>query len=315
MTDTVDTAEQTDVTSEVVAKLADEGVAEAFNAAAHLTKIKGQDYLEVKWRLAWFRQENPDGVLETSLEAHENGRAIFRARATKPSGASATGWGSCTVDEFEAYVEKAETKALGRALAALGYGTTAADDWDDTGALADAPVNRSGGDGAGGYQRSAGRAGNGPAAPGGYPLASNAQKGKIMAEARAAGLTDPDLIAYMKATYRVESFEALGKRDASLLIDAITGGQVRPVAAGAVAAPAASNGARAAQDPPADPNEARNRFWGEARKAGLPPAAVETLTRAEFGKVPAELTPAELSRGAGLIANLSDEDRAKLAGR
>lgn len=40
-----------------------------------------------------------------------------------PAGAEATGHGSETPRDFSDYIEKAETKAIGRALAALGYGT------------------------------------------------------------------------------------------------------------------------------------------------------------------------------------------------
>ena len=41
------------------------------------------------------------------------------------------------------YIEKAETKALGRACAALGYGTQFCDDFDFRGKPVDAPVKRS----------------------------------------------------------------------------------------------------------------------------------------------------------------------------
>jgi hypothetical protein len=47
-----------------------------------------------------------------------------------PGAGEATGWGSETADDFEDYIEKAETKALGRALAALGYGTQFCEDFD-----------------------------------------------------------------------------------------------------------------------------------------------------------------------------------------
>lgn len=124
-----------------------------FDPAQHLSNIKGQEYLEVKWRLAWLRAEHPDAKIVTELKSHENDRAIFYAYVEIPEGGSATGWGSVTASEFDRYLEKAETTAIGRALAALGFGTQFSRDFDDgpeTGMLADAPVGPSSG-GSGGY--------------------------------------------------------------------------------------------------------------------------------------------------------------------
>jgi hypothetical protein len=53
----------------------------------------------------------------------------------------ATGYGSETKTDFGDYVEKAETKAVGRALAFLGYGTAQAMDLDEGGSVADSPVD------------------------------------------------------------------------------------------------------------------------------------------------------------------------------
>lgn len=94
-----------------------------FDPNQFVSKVKGRDYLEVKWRIAWMRSEQPDAILETELHSHANGSAIMVARVTFPNGASATGWGSETEETSEAYIEKAETKAIGRALTALGFGT------------------------------------------------------------------------------------------------------------------------------------------------------------------------------------------------
>lgn len=94
-----------------------------FDARAHLTSLDGRDYLEVKWRIMWLRTEQPDAVIETALHRDDGATAVFKAKVTLPSGAGATGWGQETYQDFRDYVEKAETKALGRALAALGFGT------------------------------------------------------------------------------------------------------------------------------------------------------------------------------------------------
>lgn len=94
-----------------------------FDPNQYVSKVKGRDYLEVKWRIAWMRNDHPNATLETDLMSHDDTRAIVRARVTLPEGGSATGWGSETVAASDAYIEKAETKAIGRALTALGYGT------------------------------------------------------------------------------------------------------------------------------------------------------------------------------------------------
>ncbi len=114
-----------------------------FRASRYLTKLNGRDYLEVKWRLLWLRTEHPDAVIVTELEKHEGGMALFKARITLPDGGEATGWGSETVSDFGDYIEKAETKALGRACAALGYGTQFCSDFDFHDKPVDAPVKRS----------------------------------------------------------------------------------------------------------------------------------------------------------------------------
>ncbi len=115
-----------------------------FDASRYLSRLNGKDYLEVKWRLLWLRTEHPDATIQTELATHEAGLALFRAQVALPAGGRATGWGSETAGDFVDYIEKAETKALGRALAALGYGTQFCEDFDfrrdDQGPVVDAPV-------------------------------------------------------------------------------------------------------------------------------------------------------------------------------
>lgn len=113
-----------------------------FDASRYLTKLKGRDYLEVKWRLLWLRTEHPEASIATELVRHEGGMALFKAKVSLPHGGEATGWGSETANDFEDYIEKAETKALGRALAALGYGTQFCEDFDFAGGVVDTPVKR-----------------------------------------------------------------------------------------------------------------------------------------------------------------------------
>src|SRR5829696_1404443 len=82
----------------------------------------GADYLDVKWRLLWLRKEHPDAEIVTELVQHDPLMAIFKATVTVPTGGKATGYGSETASDFPDFIEKAETKAIGRALNALGYG-------------------------------------------------------------------------------------------------------------------------------------------------------------------------------------------------
>ncbi|MGQ9676861.1 MAG: hypothetical protein ACUVX1_14455 [Chloroflexota bacterium] len=118
-----------------------------FSPERYVTKLQGRDYLEVKWRLVWLRTEHPDAVITTELIQCANDFALFRATVSIPGAGSATGWGSETPKDFRDYIEKAETKALGRALAALGYGTQFCEDYaEGTGKVVDSPVSRSDGE-------------------------------------------------------------------------------------------------------------------------------------------------------------------------
>jgi hypothetical protein len=118
-----------------------------FEPARHLTRISGAEYLEVKWRLVWLREQHPDAVIETTLHHADERQAIFRASVAIPGGGSATGWGSESPNDFRDFLEKAETKALGRALAALGFGTQFCPDYDfgaEQQRVVDSPVRLNG---------------------------------------------------------------------------------------------------------------------------------------------------------------------------
>ena len=118
-----------------------------FDPGKYLTVVNGSDYLEVKWRLVWLRHVHPDAHIETDLVTLEDNRAVFKARVTVPDGAVATGWGSEGAFNFPNYIEAAETKAIGRALAALGFGTQFCPDFDfgaSENHIVDAPVRLNG---------------------------------------------------------------------------------------------------------------------------------------------------------------------------
>jgi hypothetical protein len=151
----------------------EEQITRAFNPNDHVMQIKNRngsaDYLPVQWRLVWFREHCPEGSIETEMlhldldrETEEegyawnnetkrsekvvkraNGLAVFRAVVKDGKGGIATGTKSEKAASFPDYIEKAETGSIGRALAALGYGTQFAPDLDEQHRIVDAPVDRS----------------------------------------------------------------------------------------------------------------------------------------------------------------------------
>ncbi|GAC1566028.1 MAG: hypothetical protein NVS4B11_34820 [Ktedonobacteraceae bacterium] len=145
----------------------------SFNPNDHLMQLRNKegakDYLPVQWRLVWFRQECPEGTIETEMihldpdkETEEEtyvwnnekkrsekvvktaqGVAIFRATVKDGKGGIATGTKMEKAASFSDFLEKAETGAIGRALAALGYGTQFAPELNEQHRIVDSPVDRS----------------------------------------------------------------------------------------------------------------------------------------------------------------------------
>lgn len=108
-----------------------------FDPKPYLMDLKGKKYLQVAYRILWLNEEHPHFELNTELVNEQswegkNGikvrEAVFKAtlslfdaegRIVK----TVTGWGSETSSDFSDFREKAETKAIGRALALAGFGT------------------------------------------------------------------------------------------------------------------------------------------------------------------------------------------------
>ena len=219
--------------------------AHPFDPSRYLRKLGGKDYLEVKWRLVWLRREHPAAVVKTRL-VHldwERQVAVFHAIVKTPGGGHAEGWGSESFDDFGDWLEKAETKALGRALAALGYGTQFCDDHEFGGEdrpdkVVDSPVERPSG------SRSTG-------------LSTPAQLKLIYLTAtRDCGLSEQDIDDASMAKYGRPPVN-LTKREASELIDALKSGRIQ-----AVPAPSVPEQPRNVQPPtlPATPGAARMEF-------------------------------------------------------
>lgn len=118
-----------------------------FNPNEHLIQLKGKDYLQVQWRLVWFRDPD-DGRqgwgIRTTLVDHGDDWAIFKAEIIDEHGdVRSSGHGSESKRDFNDYLEKAETKAVGRALAMMGFGTQfVADELDEGERIVDSPVDR-----------------------------------------------------------------------------------------------------------------------------------------------------------------------------
>ena len=145
-----------------------------FNASEHLLNIgtdkKPRMYLEVKYRLVWLREEHPDAQITTEIlqldldrevtaevfewdevqrknvkvTKHGKGMVIFKATIKLANGAVATGTKMENAAAFGDWLEKAESGAIGRALAGLGYGTQFCEGESeaDSGRIVDAPVER-----------------------------------------------------------------------------------------------------------------------------------------------------------------------------
>jgi hypothetical protein len=143
-----------------------------FDPNEHIMQLKSKegskDYLPVQWRVVWFRERCPDGTIDTEeicvdldREVEEEvfvwnnekrrsekvvkrakGYARFKAVVTDGKGGRATGTKSENAASFPDFVEKAETGAIGRALAALGYGTAFAPEFNEAHRIVDSPVER-----------------------------------------------------------------------------------------------------------------------------------------------------------------------------
>jgi hypothetical protein len=157
-----------------------------FDPEQHLIRLKGNDYLEAKWRLVWLRDVHPEAIIETQHIDIDTERqhAIFRATVTIPDGGSATGYGSESSRDFGDYIEKAETKALARALAALGFGTQfTGDELSEGDRIVDSPVER---------RPAAAPRRERPANDMGGPPMTDKQRGLVIALAKDLGMVSDD---------------------------------------------------------------------------------------------------------------------------
>ncbi len=125
-----------------------------FDPKKYMIKVnKGKDYLEVKFRVHWLRGDKRDfgegrewdiqtELLKLDLE---RGIAVIKADIYDDKGRhQSSGMKMEYQKNFFDFLEKAETGAIGRALAALGYGTLQCFDLEEgtaEGRICDAPIS------------------------------------------------------------------------------------------------------------------------------------------------------------------------------
>lgn len=105
-----------------------------FNPRDHFINLKGKQYLPVAARIAWFREEHPDWSIVTKAVSDLSGAdyCTFHAEVCDRNHIIlATAHKTEHEKHFADYREKAETGAIGRALALCGYGTLFAQELEE----------------------------------------------------------------------------------------------------------------------------------------------------------------------------------------
>lgn len=128
---------------------------DGFNPAEFTRELMNDDgsmslYLDVKYRMLWFRLHRPNGKIDTEIVHVDEKSAVVCCKLYSDRGDPAEQYlaKSCaqrfiSQEKYgDRYLEIAETAAIGRVLAAAGYGTQFCGTADMlSGIIADAPVD------------------------------------------------------------------------------------------------------------------------------------------------------------------------------
>lgn len=192
-----------------------------------LRDLHGKDYLDVKWRIVWFREEHPTWAIMTDFVSITDSAALARATILNDQNVViSTSHKYESKAGFSDYHEKAETGSIGRALALIGYGTQfCADELEEGPRIVDSPrenrPNPAPSQAAVAAQRtpSVVRPITSGAKSNEYPKATNAEELKVTepqvrllhATAKEMGWTKPQLHELLLADFGKESLNDLGK--------------------------------------------------------------------------------------------------------
>ena len=108
-----------------------------------LLSLKGKLYMQVAHRVQWFVEENASYEIDITFPVLTEEVAVAKAVISVTDGNNSKivqGTKRETKKDFPDHVEKAETGAIGRALALLGYGTQFALELLESHRIVDAPV-------------------------------------------------------------------------------------------------------------------------------------------------------------------------------
>lgn len=197
-----------------------------FDPKKYLIKIKGKDYLEVKFRLHWFRQEKLEWDIKTEIVKLDllRGIAVVRADIYNENDIhKSSGFKMENQESFPDYLEKAETGAIGRALSALGYGTIQCFDLDEgieEGRICDSPLDKKQYVNRENTQRQQNFSDNQLSPQKSNNFISEKQEflvKKLLKEKNIEGIEIQKLI--LKTTNRTAAIEGLNKREASQVIE------------------------------------------------------------------------------------------------
>lgn len=114
-----------------------------------LINLKGKEYLMVAYRLQWLSEDIPNYSISTEIIKTDDNSSTVSATVnifdpnTKNLIRQARAHKSETKVDFKDHLEKAETAAVGRALAMLGFGTQhALADLDEGSRIVDTPLSK-----------------------------------------------------------------------------------------------------------------------------------------------------------------------------